>query len=298
MSITVETKGMLLGVVAVAAFSLTLPATRAAIESFNPLFVGIGRGVVASLLAATYLVAGRHRLPTRNELKSIIIVALGVVAGFPILTAFAMRYVDASHGSIMLGIQPLATAAAGFVFAGERPSFGFWAMAFLGTTLVVAFSLLKGGGTLQLADLALIAAVASSSIGHAKGANLTRLLGSLQVISWALVISAPFLIVPAILYAPNTVHLSVSSWLGFIYVSLVSQFLGFLPWYRGLALGGIARVGQTRLLQPFFTIAAASVLLGEAVDAVTLSFAVIVFGVVAIGMRLNIAQKPNTMLNP
>lgn len=286
-----ETKGMLLGLLGVAAFSLTLPATRAAVEALSPFFVGIGRAVVASLLAAIYLAAGRHRLPTKSEFKSLIIVALGVVVGFPILTALAMRYVDASHGGIMLGILPLATAAAGFFFSRERPSVGFWAMALLGSVLVVMFSLLKGRGSLHLADLALLAAVASASIGYAVGARLTRSLGGLQVISWALIISAPFLIVPAILYAPNTVHLPLSAWLGFVYVSIVSQFLGFLPWYRGLALGGIARVGQTQLLQPFFTIAAASLLLSEAVDEVTMAFAIVVFAVVAIGRRLNIAHK-------
>jgi drug/metabolite transporter (DMT)-like permease len=288
---TAETKGMLLGLLGVAAFSLTLPATRAAVESLNPFFVGIGRAVVASLLAAIYLAAGRHRLPTKNELKSLVVVALGVVVGFPILSALAMRTVDASHGGVMLGVLPLATAAAGFVFSRERPSRGFWVMAILGSTLVVAFSLLKGHGSLRLADAALLAAVVCAAIGYAVGARLTQSLGGLQVISWALVISAPFLIAPALFYAPNTVHLSTSVWLGFIYVSLVSQFLGFLPWYRGLALGGIARVGQTQLLQPFFTMAAASLLLREVVDEVTVVFAVIVVGVVAIGRRLNIAQK-------
>lgn len=158
-----EAKGMLLGLLGVAAFSLTLPATRAAVEALSPFFVGMGRAVVASLLAAIYLAAGRHRLPTKSEFKSLIIVALGVVVGFPILTALAMRYVDASHGGIMLGILPLATAAAGFVFSRERPSVGFWAMALLGSALVVMFSLLKGGGSLHLADLALLAAVASAS---------------------------------------------------------------------------------------------------------------------------------------
>lgn len=286
-----ETRGMLLGLFGVTAFSLTLPATRAAVESLNPLFVGMGRAVVASLLAAIYLAAGRHRLPTKSEFKSLIIVALGVVIGFPILTALAMRHVDASHGGVMLGVLPLATAAAGFVFSRERPSLGFWAMAILGSTLVVAFSLLKGDGSLRLADAALLAAVVSASIGYAVGANLSQSLGGLQVISWALVMSAPFLIVPAILYAPNTIHLSISAWLGFAYVSLISQFLGFLPWYRGLALGGIAQVGQTQLLQPFFTIAAASLLLNEAVDEMTVAFVIVVFAVVAIGRRMNIAQR-------
>ncbi len=289
--VTAETKGMLWGLLGVAAFSLTLPATRVAVESLNPFFVGMGRAVVASVLAAIYLAAGRHRLPTKDEFKSLVVVALGVVVGFPILTAHAMQYVDASHGGVMLGILPLATAAAGFIFSGERPSLGFWAVAILGSVIVVAFSLLKGKGILHLADLSLLVAVASASIGYAFGARLTRSLGGLQVISWALVISLPFLILPAFYYAPNTVHFSASAWLGFVYVSVVSQFLGFLPWYRGLALGGIARVGQTQLLLPFFTIAAASLLLHEKVDAVTVIFAVVVFGVAAIGSRLNIAQK-------
>jgi drug/metabolite transporter (DMT)-like permease len=162
--------------------------------------------------------------------------------------------------------------------------------------MVVAFSLLRSRGALSLADLALFGAVASASIGYAEGARLSRSLGGLQVISWALVLSAPFLIIPAALCAPQSINLSSSAWLGFFYVSFISQFLGFLPWYQGLALGGIARVGQTQLLQPFFTIAAASVLLGESVDGVTVTFALSVFGVVAIGRKMSIGNK-NPCLN-
>jgi drug/metabolite transporter (DMT)-like permease len=287
----VETKGMLLGLLGVAAFSLTLPATRAAVGSLNPLFVGMGRAVIASLLAVIYLAAGRQRLPTRGEFKALFAVALGVVLGFPIFSSLAMRHVDASHGGVMLGILPLATAATGFIFSRERPSSGFWLMACLGSALVIAFSVFKGGGTLQLADLSLLAAVVSAAIGYAIGARLTQTMGGLQVISWALVMSAPFLVVPMILYAPITAHVTRGAWIGFAYVSLVSQFLGFLPWFKGLSLGGVARVGQTQLLQPFFTIAAASLLLGEAVDAATVAFAVAVFGVVAIGRQLKISRK-------
>lgn len=286
-----ETKGMLLGLLGVAAFSLTLPATRAAVASLDPLFVGLGRAVVAALLAATYLVAGRHRLPTRDEFKALFVVALGVVIGFPVFSALAMRQVDASHGGVMLGILPLATAAAGFVFSLERPSSGFWLMALVGSALVVAFSVLEGGGALQPADLSLLAVVASASVGYAVGARLTQTLGGLQVISWALVLSAPLLVVPAAVYAPVAGDVARDAWIGFAYVSLVSQFLGFLPWFMGLSLGGVARVGQTQLLQPFFTIAAASLLLGERVDAATLAFAVAVFAVVAIGRRMNVARS-------
>lgn len=290
-ALRVETKGMLLGLLGVAIFSLTLPATRVAVESLNPLFVGTGRAVVASLLALIYLTAGRQRTPTRGELKALVVVALGVVLGFPIFTSLAMRHVDASHGGVMLGILPLATAAAGFVFSRERPSPSFWVMASMGSALVIAFSIFKGAGTMQFADLLLLVAVLSAAIGYSIGARLTQTMGGLQVISWALVISSPFLIVPMILYAPVTGHVSSAAWISFAYVSLASQFLGFLPWFKGLSLGGVARVGQTQLLQPFFTIAAASLLLGEVVDATTVAFAVAVFGVVAIGRQLNISRK-------
>lgn len=285
-----ETRGLLLGLVGVAAFSLTLPATRAAVAALDPVFVGTGRAVIAALLGGAFLAAGRHRLPTRAELQALAVVAAGVVVGFPLFTALAMRWVDASHGGVMLGVLPLGTAAAGVVFSRERPSAGFWLAALAGSALVIAFSLAKGAGSLHWADLALLAAVASASVGYAEGARLARSLGSLQVISWALVISAPVLLVPALVSAPATLALPLTAWIGFAYVSLVSQYLGFLPWYRGLALGGIARVGQTQLLQPFFTIAAAALLLGETIDATSLTFALLVFAVVVLGRRSRVER--------
>ncbi|WP_313952139.1 DMT family transporter [Accumulibacter sp.] len=283
-----ETRGMWLGLLGVAAFSLTLPATRAAVASLSPIFVGMGRVVVAALPAAIYLLISRRGWPTRAQLKSLIVVALGIAFGFPVLSALAMREVEASHAGIMLGVLPLATAAAGALLTGERPSAGFWGMAVLGTLLVVAFSLSKGAGTISWADLALLAAVGSAAIGYAEGARLARSLGGVQVISWAVVIAAPFLVIPASLFLPGSVEVSLGAWLAFLYVSLVSQFLGFIPWYRGLALGGIARVGQTQLLQPFFTLVAAAVLLGESVDTMTLVFAVLVCLTVAVGRSMRV----------
>ena len=287
---TAETSGMLYGLLGVAAFSLTLPLTRLAVTVLDPVFVGMGRAVVAALCAGFYLYLGKHRVPTKQEFKVLAVIALGVVVGFPLLTAYAMRHVEAAHGGVLLGILPLATAAAGFVFSHERPSSAFWLMAVLGSTLVIAFSLLQGGGALQLADAALLLAVICASSCYALGARLSQALGGLQVISWALVMAAPFVAVPAVMYAPVTFNFAPGIWLSFIYVSVISQFLGFLPWYKGLALGGIARVGQTQLLQPFFTLAASALLLGEIVDGRTVAFAVAVCVVVAVGRSLNIAK--------
>jgi drug/metabolite transporter (DMT)-like permease len=285
-----ETKGMLLGVLGVIAFSLTLPATRAAVADLHPLFVGAGRVVVAAVLSGIVLFLGKHRRPTRGEFKALLFVAAGVGCGFPLFTALAMKYVNASHGGVVLGILPLATALAGAVISHERPSKAFWLCSILGSALVVVFSWLKASGGLQWADVALLAAVASAAMGYAVGARLSKSLGGLQVISWALLIAAPIMLIPAAMMMPRVENVSASAWLGFAYASFISQYLGFLPWYRGLALGGTARVGQTQLLQPFLTIAASAALLGEALDATTIAFAVLVFATVAVGRNLRIGS--------
>lgn len=282
---------MLLGLLGVMLFSLTLPATRAAVASLDPLFVSSARAVVAAGLAAVFLWVGKHRRPTAREFKLLAVVAIGVVFGFPFFTAWAMKYTSASHGGVVLGILPLATAAAGAVFSHERPSRGFWLAAVAGSALVVTFSLMRSHGALQFADLALLAAVIFSAVGYALGAQLAKDMGGLQVISWALVIALPFTLVPALVTAPASFVLPASVWIGFIYVAVVSQYLGFLPWYKGLALGGTARVGQTQLLQPFFTLFAAALLLGERVDAMTIAFAGLVFMIVAMGRKMHVARK-------
>jgi drug/metabolite transporter (DMT)-like permease len=290
-----ETKGMLLGLLAVCLFSLTLPVTRLALESFHPIFIATGRALLAAMLAGIYLVTGRHRLPNRQEFKYLLLVVMGVGIGFPVCTALAMQQVDASHGGVLLGIMPLITAACGTLLFKERPTLGFWIMALVGSALVIIFSLMRGNGSLHWADLSLLIAVITGSIAYATGGHLSKSLGGLQVISWALILTTPFLIAPVLYFAPaawSTV--TPSAWAGFLYAALISQFLGFLPWFRGLALGGIARVGQTQLIQPFITIMASAWLLGEKIDLMTVGFALAVFAAVATGRAFNIQRKkPN-----
>lgn len=290
-----ENLGYVFGLIAVLAFAITLPATRLAVRALDPVFVGLGRGVGAALLAIAFLSVTRQRLPSREEAKGLAVVAAGVVVGFPLLTALAMGYVDASHGGVVLGILPLATAAAGVLFSGERPSARFWFLALAGATLVVGYSLTRAGGALNMADLALFGAIISAGIGYAEGARLSKSLGGLQVISWALVFSAPVLIVPAVLYAPSSINLPLESWLGFLYITVISQFLGFFFWYHGLALGGIAKVSQIQLVQPFLTIMASALLLGERADILTWLVAAVVLVVVAIGKNSKVA---NVSSNP
>jgi drug/metabolite transporter (DMT)-like permease len=287
-SVTVSStrqRGIWWGLLGVAAFSVTLPATRVAVASLDPVFVGLGRAVVAALCAAVVLAATHAPWPSRALWPRLAIVAAGVVVGFPLLTAWAMQHVPASHGAVVIGLLPLATAAAGAWLAHERPTKRFWAFAVAGSTVVVGFAAWKGGGSLHIADLLLLGAVASAAIGYAEGARLTQLIGGWQVISWALLLSAPLVAVPAWLAAGDLKAVPWPAWAGFAYVSLVSMYVGFFAWYKGLALGGIASVGQLQLLQPFLTIAFSALLLGEALDPSTLIAAALVIAAIALGRR-------------
>jgi drug/metabolite transporter (DMT)-like permease len=286
-----EGGGLLLGFVGVAVFSLTLPVTRLAMADSDPVVFGLGRSLLAGLVAAAILLATGQRRPRGAEWRGLALVAAGVVFGFPLLSAWGMQRVPAAHGGVVLGILPLATALAGAVILRERPSLGFWLVALAGGGAVVSFSLLRGGGSLSLGHLALLGSVACAAVGYAEGARLSRSLGGWQVICWALVISFPVLLVPVLPSAlAHGLPGSTGSWLCFLYVALASQLFGFFAWYRGLALGGVARVSQVQLLQTFLTIAASALLLGEAIDAMTLGFAVFVVASVAVGRRMPVKR--------
>jgi len=282
---------MWLGAIGVAIFSLTLPFTRLAVAELHPVLVALGRAVVAALASALLLWWHAAPCPTRSQLRALGITALGVVVGFPLLSSIAMRSVPASHGAVVIGILPLATALVGALRFGERPSAGFWMAAVAGSGIVIAFALWQGGGALHGADFALLGAVAAAAIGYAEGGRLSQTMGGQQVISWALVLSMPVLLPVTIwLVWHHGARASAGAWIGFGYVSLFSMFIGFFFWYKGLALGGIARVGQVQLLQPFLTLLGAALIVGEALDARTLLFALAVLVVVALGRRMTIRR--------
>lgn len=284
--------GMLFGFLGILAFSLTLPATRLAVASLDPLFVGLGRALVAACIAAPLLYFTRQKHLTGSQLRSLVLVFIGVVIGFPLCSAWAMHRVDSSHGAVVIGLLPLATAIAGFFRAGERPSAAFWCASALGSFTVVGFALMMGDGKFQAADLALAAAVALAALGYAEGARLGREIGGWQVICWALVYGAP-LLVPFVAWSVWThgLHATPSAWLGFAYVSLFSAFLGFFAWYHGLAKGGVARVGQIQLLQPFFTLAFAALFFGEKFSMGAMACAAIVSLSVLVSRRSKIGGK-------
>jgi drug/metabolite transporter (DMT)-like permease len=290
-TMTQESRGMWLGTIGVAIFSLTLPFTRMAVAELNPVLVALGRAVVAAIGSGLLLWWIGAPRPTSAQLRALLIIALGVVIGFPVLSSIAMRYVPASHGAIVIGILPLATALFGALRFGERPSLGFWIAALAGSGIVIAFAFWQGGGALHAADFALFGAVIAAAMGYAEGGRLSQTMGGQQVISWALVLSMPLLL-PATVWLGWHYGVSASpkAWIGFGYVSLFSMFIGFFFWYKGLALGGIARVGQVQLLQPFLTLIGAALILGEALEANNFLFAVAVIAVVAVGRNMTIRR--------
>ncbi|MFQ3325305.1 MAG: drug/metabolite transporter (DMT)-like permease [Pseudomonadales bacterium] len=293
-----ENKGMLLGFIAVCAFGLTLPATRLATTYFDPIFIGLGRASLAAIIGAILLLIFKVKIPTKAQLVKLALVAAGVVIGFPVLTSIAMQTLPASHGGVVLGVLPLATTTVAVVVSHERPSLGFWLVGFIGSCLVVTFALLDGVGGIQLADLILLGAIFAAAVGYAVGATLVKELGGWQVICWALVLVFPLNIVPAINAAPaELAAVPIQGWLCFLYLALVSQLCGFFIWYKGLDLGGIARVSQVQLLQPFITLFAAVILLGESISIMTVTFVLLVVATVWLGKKMPIAKANINSVN-
>lgn len=247
-------------------FSASLPATRVAVEALDPWFLTAGRALIAGMLAAGALLALRAPLPSRGDWGGLIWTALGVVVGFPLFSALALRFVPSSHAIPFIGLLPLATAGFAALIGQDRPRPLFWLFAVLGSTLVAGHAWLSGGLEFEAADLLMLAAIVTCGMGYAVGSKLTRRLGSLAVISWALVLSLPVSAVATIaLWPADLAAAPASAWVGFAYVSVFSMFVGFLFWYRGLAAGGAARVGQLQLLQSFAGLGLAALLLGEPV---------------------------------
>lgn len=261
------TEGWFNGFLGVLIFSGSLPATRVAVADFDPVFLTVARATIAGLLAAFLLVALGQKRPERDDLVPLVIVSLGVVVGFPLLTALALEHVTAAHSIVFVGLLPLATAIFGVIRGGERPRPLFWLFSGLGSALVAGFAAVQGFSASPKGDLLMLTAIIACGLGYAEGAKLSRKLGGWQVICWALVLSLPVMGALALATLPASWNgIGEPAWIGLAYVSLFSMLIGFVFWYRGLALGGIAGVGQLQLLQPFFGLALAALLLGEPVS--------------------------------
>jgi drug/metabolite transporter (DMT)-like permease len=270
-----------------------------AVGGLSPLFIGSARAVVAAALAAAALALTRQRPPGRVQWFRLAVVAGGVVAGFPLLTSFALTTAPASHGAVVIALLPAATAVTAVLRGRERPPKVFWIMTGLGALVAIVFACVQSGSLDQLhwADLLLFGAVVAAAIGYAEGGLLARELGAWQTISWALLLAAPVMvaltIVPMIQQAPTGTPVQ---WAALAYLGVVSMFLGFFAWYRGLGIGPMAKVSQIQLVQPVLSILWAGLLLGEHLTVSTIvgGLAVILCAGLAVRVRLNPApaQRP------
>ncbi|TFD78250.1 DMT family transporter [Cryobacterium fucosi] len=292
--------GLAWGLLGVAAFSFTVPLTRVAVEGMSPLFIGSGRAVIAALLAAAALALTRQSLPRGSQWSRLAVVAGGVVVGFPLLTSFALTTASASHGAVVIALLPAATAVMAVIRSKERPPLPFWIMAAIGALVAVAFASVQGGGIIRFhwSDLLLFGAVAAAAIGYAEGGLLAREIGSWQTVSWALILAAPLMITLAtiaILEQPPTG--TPTQWAAFAYLGVVSMFLGFFAWYRGLAIGPMTQVSQVQLTQPVLSILWAALILREQLTWQTIigGIAVILCAGIAVRTRLNRTRPPRPL---
>jgi drug/metabolite transporter (DMT)-like permease len=261
-----KSAGWLNGFLGVAIFSGSLPATRVAVHDLTPLFLTTARAAIAGLLGIALLVILRQRWPRASQLGSLGLVAIGCVVGFPLLTALALQSITSSRATVFIGLLPLATAIFGVLRGGERPRLGFWVFSIAGAAMVAAYALSQGAAGNAWGDGLMVASILVCGLGYAEGARLSRDLGGWQVISYALILSLPVMLPLAIWWLPA--DLGAIGWpalSALVYVSLFSMLIGFVFWYRGLAQGGIAAVGQLQLLQPFMSLALAALLLHEQV---------------------------------
>jgi drug/metabolite transporter (DMT)-like permease len=284
---------------------VTFPATSAAETSFSPLEVGVGRSVIAAVLAIALLAVRRQPLlPPRVAIGRMLIVAAAVGVGFGLLSALALHQVDSVHGAVLTGLIPVATAGFAVLRAGERPRPTYWAALAFGLVVVIGFAIIQGGGRLRPADLLLLVAIAIGGIGYAEGGALAREYGGWRVICWATIIALPVTVpvtLAAILTSPPR-PVSASAIAGLAYVGVIAMCFGFFAWYHAMAIGGVAKIGMLQLAQPALTLIWSALLLGEPVGWLSAVAAAAVIGATAIGrnarvdVRAPVRQEPSAAL--
>ncbi|CAM5377271.1 membrane protein [Streptomyces avidinii] len=256
--------GTVLASAGVVAFSLTFPGTAWGLESFGPWSLFGLRCLLAGLIAGGFLLALRVPLPAHAHRAGLVVVAAGVVVGFPLLTTLALQTSTTSHAAVVVGLLPLTTAVVSSLRTGARPSRRFWAAAVAGAVIVLGFTLAQSGGSLSAGDAFLFAALLVCAAGYTEGGRLARVMPGWQVIGWALVLCLPIGLAGSLLgLAYEPAHVTARGLAGLVWVAAGSSFLGLYVWYRGMAEIGAARASQLQLAQPLLTLGWAVLLLGE-----------------------------------
>ena len=276
-----------LGVIGVMCFAATLPLTTIALADFSPTFITVIRAVIAGAAACIWIVFSRSTRPTRAEIKPLIVSGFGLIFGFPLAMAIGLQSVPSYHGAVVLGILPLVTAGLSVMVHGYRARLGFWVCALAGAGLVITFTLREQGGSASWADLWLVLAALMASSGYVIAGDLAKRRPGPWVICWSLVLLSPISVIATVVVWPDFFWVRPeSSLLALLALGLFSMFFGFFAWNTGLALGGIAEVGQVQLLQLFLTLLWGSMLIGEVVTLDVWIFASLVALTVYIGRKL------------
>jgi len=285
--------GLTLGFIGVCMFAGTLPATRIAVQGFDPWFLTAARAAIAGFASVLLLLMTRRRIPPRSLWLEIAVAAICTVIGFPLFAALAMRTVPAAHGGVVLGILPLATAVAAAVLAHERPSRGFWLLTLCGAGIVLLFVMRSNENTAFAAgDLFLLGMVVSGALGYTWSGRLTAHMPGWEVISWQVAIFLPAAALATILLWPKALGgVPASAWAGLAYVGLISQYMAFFVFNAAMAMAGIARVGQLTLLQPFAVVILAWPINGEPIRLETVVFATAVVVTVLLAQRTQVARR-------
>ena len=280
------TSGALSAFLGVLIFSFTFPATTYALEGFGPWSTTGVRGVLAAVVAIAALAITRQRLPARKHWPALAVVSGGTVIGFPLLTSLALQTSSTAHSAVVIGLLPMATAIISTLRTGRRPSRLFWAAATVGAVAVFVFMLAQSHGVPTGADLYLIVALLICAAGYAEGGRLASEMPGWTVVAWAIVAAAPVNVIVAALAMPHErIHITVPALLGLAYVAVFSQFLGFVVWYRGMALIGVARASQFQLAQPLLTLVWSAAVLGEHFSPFVPATAVVVLACIAVTQK-------------
>jgi drug/metabolite transporter (DMT)-like permease len=287
-----ESLGLALGLLGVVLFGGTLPATRLAVTAIDPLFLSAARATIAGCLGLALLILSRRKRPERIVLLELVAAGICTIIGFPVFMALAMAHVPASHGGVVLGILPLATAAAAALLARERPSLGFWLASFAGAAIVLVFVIRRSGGAeVELGDLFLLGTVISGAVGYTLSGRLSGKMPGWEVISWQVALFLPASVFASALLWPNDLlQVPAHAWAGLAYVSLISQYFAFFVFNAAMAMGGVARVGQLMLLQPFVIVALSVPVNGERFEIETVLFATAVVATVIVGQRMRVTR--------
>lgn len=285
-----NTNGVVLAALGVLAFSFSFPATVWALDGFGPWTATGLRGFIAAFIAGSALLYFQTRIPAGRDWWALAVVAVGCALGFPLLTTLALQTSTTAHSAVVIGALPMATAAISVLRTGARPSSGFWAAASLGACTVLAFTLSQSRGLPTSADLYLFVALLLCAAGYAEGGRLAAHMAGWEVVAWGVVIAAPVnTVVAAVALTQEPIVLTGTALVGLAYIAAVSQFLGFVVWYRGMGLIGVARASQLQLAQPLLTLVWAVLLMGEHLTQTVPLAAVVVLTCIVVTQRARAA---------